>query len=89
MTTARRYVSMGELTTIRISCRRCHGIAELPLVGAAERLKEGKCPFCRERLWQISRAGESNLATLAAVVENLARTKDPYTVELVIPAVTS
>ena len=88
MATARRYVSMGELTTIRVSCRRCHGIAELPLVRAAETFREGKCPFCRERLWQLSLAGDSQLAALAAVVENLARTKDPYTVELVIPAAT-
>lgn len=73
---------LSELKTIRIICKGCHGIIELPPGKIAHQLAAVQCPLCRV---SFGHSENYQLAKLAEAIHELSKPDAPVTVEFLIP----
>jgi hypothetical protein len=73
-------ILLSELKTVRVKCKKCGAIAELPLDKLGDVLNEGQCRFCKEGLHDV---GARPLADLVKAIGEAARVRAE--IEFVIP----
>jgi hypothetical protein len=81
-------VAIGELTTVRLTCRRnhCRGVCELPVARLADPVAF-KCPLCQQ---DLRRSAHSNIASdplsvLGTALTALSGMEQNLGVEFLIP----
>lgn len=79
-------IFLSELATLRVQCRSCGVIYEVPLAEVATKLGGTSCKACDADLgiWD-SHAGKTALGKLAAVVRDLTAESSRVSVSFVVP----
>ena len=75
-------VPVSELTKVRITCKECQVITEIPLDQMTKVFRSGKCPCCERPLTEH----EQTLREFALGVRMMIDIKDRVGLEFVLPA---
>lgn len=73
-------ILLSEIKTLRITCKNCKAVIETLPDDLYNKTNNGQCKFCNQPLASIS-----HIFDLARAIENLSKTEDTVTVEIVLP----
>ena len=79
---------LHELGIVRIRCKACEGVVEVPIEKLGTQFKSIQCPLCRADLaWQNASLppGYNPLKELASVAKYFAAVKDRVEIEFTVP----
>ena len=77
-------VSLSELQTVRLKCKKCHGTVEVSLDKLGSAAHGGKCPLCRYQWYDDQQGKSDRLADFATAAANVLHV-DGVEVEFVVP----
>jgi hypothetical protein len=73
---------LSELTTVRVICKGCGVIVELPIHDLGTRFREAKCPLCNREL--LARDDEDALRNLDNAILAIKKFTDRVEIEFVM-----
>lgn len=78
-------IPLSDLSTIRLTCKKCRATVELATRQHGALLKNGMCRFCGEILWDDSTTSANPLLELRSALLGLEKWSDVLDVEFTIP----
>jgi hypothetical protein len=77
-------IPLADLTTIRITCKKCNRTAETTVDDAAM-IPAGRCALCNERFFDTRGGGNDPFEALGSAMRRFEELADKFAIEFVIP----